>query len=84
MKRSEMVAKIIDIVWLECYDDLELSKEEASGILARLEAEGMLPPKYNCIKTIKEWEVDNRYQDGGLELEKQIAVSKHEWEKEDE
>ena len=44
MKRSEMVQKVIDAVYLVTFNDLELTKEEASELLERMEEAGMLQP----------------------------------------
>lgn len=49
MKRSKMVNKLIDIVFHECYEDLELSYDEADKILLGLEKLGMSPPLRNSV-----------------------------------
>lgn len=44
MKRSEMVQKVMDIVYMANHDDFTLTEEEASEVLSKLEEAGMLPP----------------------------------------
>jgi hypothetical protein len=62
MKRSEMVQILIDAVYKAAFDEISLSKDEASDILKRLEKAGMIPPLEpdrrveDCDLGLPEWE----------------------------
>lgn len=45
MKRSEMVQKLIDAVYMCSSNDTILDGEEAEALLKYIEAAGMMPPK---------------------------------------
>ena len=45
MKRSEMVSKLIDAVFMCSQADSHLGRNEAEDLLRRIEKAGMLPPK---------------------------------------
>ena len=46
MKRSKMVKVVIDAVYYNDPMDSILTEDEASKVLAELEAKGMLPPEH--------------------------------------
>lgn len=73
MKRSEMVKKIQDLVYMSSSLDLCLAKEEAETVLKGLEDTGMLPPKADLLMGGKNY-TDHYWEPEEDELPRSGAV----------